>query len=185
MTIAVKKEKTHYSWEDYKNFPGTGRWEIIAGEIFDMAPAPSVGHQRITRELTRKLSDFFDKKKCEVLTSPIDVKLSDDDIVQPDLLIVCEKEKIKDTHIEGAPTVMIEIISKSSHSQDRFRKALLYAKFGVKEYWIVTPEPPLVELFSLDGDSYRLINVYDDSGILKSPSFEGLEIKLKDIFGIK
>ncbi len=112
----------------------------------------------------------------------MDVRLSDADVVQPDVLVVCDPDKIKETHIEGAPDIAVEITSPSSISHDRMRKLALYAKYGVKEYWIVTPYPHLVEVLLLDGDSYRVHSVFTKRDTLSSPTLSGLEIPLDGVF---
>ena len=174
----VLKDK-RLNWQDYLSFPSDERWEMIDGSPFAMAPAPSVPHQRLIRDLTCKLSDFLGKSgKCELFVSPCDVKLSETDIVQPDLFVVCDKNKIKATHIDGAPDLVVEVISPNSISFDRFKKMLLYAKFGVREYWIVTPEPALVEVFSLEGETFRVHGVFDYNSVLTSVRFKTLKLNL-------
>jgi len=112
----------------------------------------------------------------------MDVKLSDMDVVQPDVLVVCHPEQFKRTHIEGAPTLVIEILSDSSEQHDRGIKMRLYAVHGVPEVWLVKPYPSIVEVYRLDGRSYRLIETYVPPGNLSSPGFPKLKLKLKDIF---
>lgn len=125
---------------------------------------------------------FFEGKKCEPFAAPTDVKLSDEDVVQPDLLVVCEPDKIKTTHIEGPPTLIVEILSPSTALFDRARKMRTYAKFAVKEVWLVTPYPGLAEVFVLDGESYRLCGAYTKEDTLTSPTFPELEIDLRKVF---
>ncbi len=182
MSEAALKREDHFTWDNYREWPDDERWEIIGGEAFAMSPAPLVRHQRIQQELGRQLSNHFIDKECEVFPAPIDVKLSDEDIVQPDLLVVCDKNKIKRTHIEGAPTLVIEIISPSTAFYDRSCKLSLYAASGVEEVWLVTPYPHAVEVFVLDGESYRFASVYGKEHKLKSICFPELEIELEKIF---
>jgi len=172
----------HYTWDDYRSWDDDTRWEIIGGEVYAMTPAPAIRHQEILGSLFRKLGDYFEGRPCKVLPAPTDVKLSDEDIVQPDIVVVCDPEKIMRTHIEGAPTLVVEILSPSTEMFDRSRKMALYARSGVKEVWLVTPYPWLVEVFLLDGPSYRLIRAYQKEEILDSPTFSDLEITLAEIF---
>jgi len=171
-----------YTWDDYKSWPDGERWEIIGGEVFDMSPSPSLRHQWVSMRVSRLLDRFFESRKCELLAAPLDVRLSEGDIVQPDLLVVCDKDKMKPTHIEGAPTLVIEILSPASTGRDHVTKFQLYARYGVKEYWIVTPHPALIEVYVLDGDHFRLDGGYDKEDTLRSPTFPDLELPLEDVF---
>ncbi len=110
------------------------------------------------------------------------MRLSEYDVVQPDLVVVCDKKQITPTHIEGAPTLAIEILSPSTLRHDRIRKACLYAGAGVKEYWIVNPSPAMVEIYILDGESFRLHAGYTDADVLQSWTFPELRIVLSEIF---
>ena len=169
------------SWNDYRTWSDEERWEIIDGEAYAMSPSPTMRHQAISRELLKQLDKYFKKKQCGVYAAPADVKLSDYDIVQPDLLVVCNQQQLKLTHVEGPPALVVEITS-SVDSRDRVLKLHLYAASGVKEYWIMTPFPSSVEVLLLDHVGYRLVEVYGGNGILASPSFPGLKVRLKQVF---
>lgn len=147
-----------------------------------MSPAPTPRHQDIVLSLGEQLKRQFKGKNCKPYISPIDVKLSDLDIVQPDLIVVCDPAQVKRTHIEGAPKLAIEILSPISTTHDRLRKTRLYERAGVTEYWIVTPWPSLVEVFVLDGKSYRLHGVFGKDETLTSPTFPDLKLVLDPIF---
>ena len=108
--------------------------------------------------------------------------LSHRDIVQPDRVVVCQREQITRTHIEGAPTLVVEILSESTALYDRTRKLRLYARSGVKEVWLVTPYPWLVEVLLLDGASYRIVETYTRTDQLESPTFPDLRIALDKVF---
>ena len=147
-----------------------------------MSQAPLIRHQWVQQKLSCLSGNYFADKKCNVFPAPTDVKLTEEDIVQPDLLVVCDKNKIKRTHIEGAPTLVIEILSPSSITYDRVHKMQLYAKSKVKEVWLITPYPWLAEVYVLDGNGYRLSNSYEKTDILKSKIFPDLKVKLEQIF---
>ena len=181
MGEAIYKNK-RYTWSDYQQLPDDERWEIIGGEIFDMSPAPSMRHQSIAGELFFQLKNFFNGKPCKPFIAPADVKLSDEDVVQPDLMVVCDPNQIKESHVEGAPALVVEILSPSTHGHDRKRKMALYARTGVKEVWLVSPLPPSIEVFLLDGKTYRFIGMYHLADDFKSPSFGELELDLKAVF---
>ena len=149
MAQPARQRGRTYTWDDYQTWPDDERWEIIDGEAVMMSPSPAYRHQRVLAQLVRRLGDFFDGRPCEVLPAPMDVKLSDTDVVEPDILVVCDPGIIEPTHIAGPPTLVVEVLSPSSAVHDRLRKLHLYARFGVPEYWIVTPFPSLVEVLVL------------------------------------
>jgi Uma2 family endonuclease len=180
--MAQTARQLGYTWEEYRQWPDDERWEIINGEAFNMSPAPSPRHQMIASRLTSKMDGFFQVKKCRVLSSPIDIKLSEEDIVQPDLVVVCDPAQIKSTHIEGAPALAVEILSPSTSIHDRNRKRALYARAGVREYWIVTPFPSLVEILLLRDKQYVIAAAYEKSETLQSPTFPDLRIALGEVF---
>ena len=154
MGMPALKGPEPFTWEQYGQWPDDERWEIIDGEAYAMSSSPGGRHQLVSGELHRQFANFFRGKPCVALAAPLDVKLSETDIVQPDLLVVCDRTRIRDSHVEGPPTLAVEIVSPSSEWRDRFLKAKLYERFGIREYWIVTPYPPLIEVFFL-GDSGR------------------------------
>src|SRR5690242_62611 len=140
-----------YTYEDYKGWPDEERWEIIDGEAYNMTPAPTVKHQRIAMNLVRIFGNLLAGKPCEPFVAPTDVVLDDTNIVQPDLFVVCDKGKITEANIQGAPDLVVEILSPSTKLKDRREKKAIYERFGVKEYLVVHPEDEMV-------DCYRLVN---------------------------
>lgn len=137
-----------YSYADYCRWQGEERWELIGGEAFLMSPAPATRHQDVVVELTRQLANFLLGKNCRLLTSPIDVLLphgteEDDDVdtvVQPDLVVVCDRAKITRKGVRGAPDLVIEVLSPSTATRDQVVKRQLYQQHGVREYWLVDPD---------------------------------------------
>lgn len=182
MGDAARKLEGRFTWADYRTWPADERWELIGGEAYGMSPSPTARHQRIQLDLAAALLPHFRKGPCQVFTAPLDVRLSDEDVVQPDVFVVCDSRQIQRTHVEGAPTLVIEIVLEHSAAHDRVRKCRLYARAGVREYWIVTPHPSSVEVLHLDGDTYRLAGAYEKRDTLTSPSFPGLALKLEDVF---
>ncbi len=174
--------KKLYDWDDYRTWPDGQRWELVKGEAFAMTPAPAPRHQRVLKRLCGLLDRYLAGKPCEVLPSPIDVRLSNDDVVQPDLVVVCRPEQIKRTHIEGPPTLAVEILSDSTALYDRTLKLRLYARSGVQEVWLVTPYPWLIEVLLLDGESYRIVGAYTKTDTLTSPTFPNLALALNKVF---
>lgn len=179
MSEAVSEKE--FTWDDYRALPSDQRWELIGGRLYQMA-SPTVRHQSACGELFVSLKNHFRSTSCRVFIAPLDVKLSYRDVLQPDLIVVCDNSKIKETHIEGAPDLVIEVLSPSSLRKDRLEKLQLYARAGVKEYWIVEPHPPLTEVLWLDGQTYRFHDAYTERDVLTSPSFPNLSLNLTEIF---
>lgn len=169
------------SFQDYLSWTDEERWEVIDGHPYRMS-APTTEHQILCTDLCVILALHFKGKPCRVIASPLDVKLSDYDVVQPDLVVVCDRSQITKGHIEGAPTLAVEILSPSSVRHDKVRKARLYAAAGVQEYWILQPYPAMVEVLSLDGPTFRLHGAYTDQEVLTSAAFPDLSINLSELF---
>jgi len=182
MNESTARKTAVHTWTEYQSWNDGQRWEIIGGEAHAMSPAPTPRHQLVQAEFTAQLMAFFRGKKCQVFPAPTDVKLSEFDVVQPDLAVVCERDKVKSTHIEGPPTLVVEVLSPSTAAHDRVRKLPLYAASGVREVWLITPYPWLAEVFVLDGGSYRLAQAYGKDDVLQSRVFRGLKIQLAKVF---
>lgn len=178
--MAAKKRK-RYTWDDYLTFPDDKRIEIINGELFDMSPAPHPDHQRVLSELFLALKPHFRGTPCELFLSPVDVKLADDTVVQPDLFVVCPPTRV-DKAVEGPPSLAIEILSPGTLMHDRVRKMLRYAAAGVKEYWIVSVEARSVEVYSLRGDSYEPVGAFIADDIVSGREFPKVKIPVVDVF---
>jgi len=178
---AIKRDE-HFTWADYRTWPDEERWEIIGGEARGMSPSPTFRHQGLVTRLGAAMERFFRGKPCQLIVSPMDVKLSEEDVVQPDLLVVCKSEQIKRTHIEGPPSLVVEVLSDSSVKHDRHMKRDLYARHGVGEYWIVTPFPGLVEVFVLKDSLYTCWKSFGQEDALVSASFPDVTFPLETIF---
>jgi Uma2 family endonuclease len=141
--------RASYTYEDYQDFPDDLRCEIINGEVYDMTPAPSVKHQRVAGEIFRLTGNYLVSKQhpCQSFIAPTDVVLADDQVVQPDVFLVCDEKKIQDKAIFGAPDVVFEVLSTATGKKDRGKKMKLYRRFGVLEYFLVDPENELVEKY--------------------------------------
>jgi Uma2 family endonuclease len=128
------------------------------------------------------LDQCLEGKECQPFVAPADVRLTNDDVVQPDLFVVCNAKQICETHVEGAPTIVIEIVSPSTVVHDRKRKMELYAAHGVRELWLVTPYPPLVEVFTLEGGRFYSAAVYGVKETLSSGAVPEISIDLARVF---
>lgn len=181
-TIVVEKKK--YTYEDYLKTPEDKRYELINGELH-MTPSPIPNHQRISGKLEFVVRKFVTENNLgEIFYAPCDVYLDNENVVQPDILFISKDRLniIGDKNIQSAPNLVIEIISENSVYRDMVQKKRLYARFGVKEYWIVIPEEREVEVYILKGEAYQLYKTYTKVDILESPSLKGLKIGLKEIF---
>jgi Uma2 family endonuclease len=183
MSDPAAEPKRRYTWSDYVTWCDDRRWEIIAGEAFAMTPSPADRHQLVCSRLLTALAVSLKGGPCEVIASPMDVKLSEEDIVQPDLLVVCDPRQFRG-HVEGPPALVVEILSPSTEGHDRVRKLRLYARYGIGEYWIVRPYPAVVEVLTLEGAGYRVHATYDAAGTLTSPTFPNLRLPLHGIFDL-
>jgi Uma2 family endonuclease len=181
-------KKEYYTYEDYASWSDDQRWELIDGVPYLMSPAPLREHQRIQRNLTLKFASFLEGKPCEVFPAPFDVRLNansyNDTVVQPDLVVICDKSKHDEKGGVGAPDMVIEILAPSTSRRDRFTKFNLYLRYGVKEYWIVDPDAHTVEVFLLTGDAY-VRSGYGDTEtnkVIEVKTLLGLSIDLAEIF---
>lgn len=180
----IEKKKRKYTYEDYCNTPEDKRYELINGELL-MAPSPFINHQRISRKLEVILDKFVTENESgEVFDAPCDVYFDNENVVQPDILFISKKNlhSIGEKNIQGAPDLVVEILSEQSVYRDMVRKKKLYAKFGVKEYWIVIPENKQIEIYILEGGTFQLYKSLDNTDTLTSPLLRGLKIELKKVF---
>ena len=178
-------EEKRYSYADYVMWKGDTRYEIIDGIPYAMA-SPSQGHQRIVKKLVRQLDDFLRGKSCEVFHAPLDVRLNadsfDDVVVQPDVFVVCDESKRNGKSINGAPDLIIEILSPYNVRHDTFVKFKQYQKAAVREYWIVDPIRRTVEVYILKNGKYGIGRVYRDDDIVPVFTLESCKINLSEIF---
>jgi len=184
-------EKERYTYADYLSWPDDERWEIIDGVIYNMAPAPSRQHQYVSLDLARQFGNFFLDKECEVYHAPFDVRFpiadEDDkdikDVVQPDIVVVCDLTRLDDAGYRGAPDLIVEITSPSTASKDNIKKLALYEKHGVKEYWIVHPIDKMVTVRLLGNDNkYGIPTNYEGKAHLEVVTFPGLIVDLNTVF---
>lgn len=172
-----------YTYQDYVQWNDDQRWELIDGVPHNMSPAPNTSHQRLVSRLTSFFNQKLNGKKCEVFPLPTDVILSDYDVVQPDVLVVCSPEKVKEKGIFGAPDLVIEIVSPSSSRRDRWDKKALYEKYGVKEYLQFDPDAKYAEQYVLDKNGkYSSGDAFADKDSISLQSLDGLELRLQEIF---
>jgi Uma2 family endonuclease len=181
---ALRKDK-RYTYADYANWDTLDRYELINGAQYMMSPAPMWNHQKVSREIFGQLFNFLRGKPCELFAAPFDVRLNanahDDTVLQPDLVIICDRSKLSGTGCAGAPDMVIEIVSPSTARNDRFVKFHLYQKAGVREYWIVDPDSKTVMVNILDNGRYYN-TAYADTDTVPVHILEGCVINLADVF---
>ncbi|HBG05271.1 MAG: hypothetical protein A2075_20855 [Geobacteraceae bacterium GWC2_58_44] len=182
MGPTAEKTGNGFTYSDYLRWPEDERWEIIDGEAYAMTPAPSIRHQRISRFLISLFTQFLKGKNCEPFQAPTDVVLDERNIVQPDLLIVCDKNKTTEKNVQGAPDLVVEILSPSTALKDKREKRDLYERFGVREYLIVYPAEEIVERFTLADGRYGIADVFGWDEVLSSAIFPELCLNLWEVF---
>ncbi len=189
MEVNVLSPKTRkYTYEEFIEITkDTEQVEFINGTIYYMSPSPNTVHQDISFNLVMELGTYFKNKDCKVYHAPYDIIFEDEQtgekqIVQPDLVIICDKSKITPNKYKGVPTAIVEILSPSTAAKDTIEKMNLYMKFGVSEYWIVKPKSKVVEIYTLENNIYTEPTVYSKNDIVCSTIFHDLAIELKSIF---
>lgn len=186
-----KKENALYTYRDYLEWPDGERWELIEGRAYNMTPAPSRSHQKISVALIDELFQYLKGKKCEVYHAPFDVRLPEGDeeegeirtVVQPDIVVICDPSKLDEKGCKGSPDLVMEILSPSTASKDYITKLNLYEKNQVREYWIIHPIDKIVMVYRLsENGKYGRAEVYSEADKVKVGIFDDLVVDLKGIF---
>lgn len=192
MGEAAKKLDEHWTYRNYKTWPDDERWELIDGVAYDMSPAPNRRHQGILARLARQVLNFLDGKPCVAYFAPFDVLLpsfpgqDEDDIdtvVEPDLVVYCDRAKLTYAGATGAPDLAVEILSPRTTKKDISIKFARYERAGVKEYWIIDPGNRCVHQYCLDESGrYGEESLVLDADILASKVLEGFSMKSAELF---
>ena len=182
--ITMRRAKVRFTYNDYLLLPEEKRCEILDGDLYVVA-APNTKHQRISRDLLDALLHHVRERNLgEVLSAPYDVILSEENVVQPDILFV-RKERagiIGEMNLKGVPDLVIEILSPATRSKDLEVKRKIYAGFGVQEYWTVDPDAATVEILVWSELGYVTAGVYGKSDKLSSPLMPDLNLPLFQVF---
>ena len=188
MPIAIEKDR-RYTYGEIEKFPADQSWELIDGIPY-MQARPSLPHQICLGRLHLKFGNYLEVKKCLVLLEsavwldlkPAEKEKSSSNYVVPDLLVVCEQDKIQDKGIHGVPDLIVEILSPGTAGVDIIQKYNKYLKSGVREYWIVDPLNQVIRVCILEHEQYQE-KFYDREGKIPVNIFNGdLEIKLAEVF---
>lgn len=185
MGLARKDEHSH-NYGEYLTWPDNPRYEVIDGFAYAMSPAPARVHQRLVGELYRQIADALEDSQCEVNITPFDVRLPTSDnqqdndisnIVQPDIVIVCDPDKLDEKGCRGAPDWVIEVLSPSTASHDQIRKLALYEKHGIPEYWLAHPTDKIVTIYRLENGNYGKPSIHEMSRTLSTHCCNSVEIQ--------
>jgi len=184
-------EKT-YSYADYLTWKFQERLEIFKGKLFKMSPAPSTSHQKVASNLHGILWSKFKNHSCKLFSAPFDVRLLDKKkstndsevftVVQPDLCIICDENKLDQRGAFGAPDLVIEILSPGNSKKEMKYKYDLYEEAGVLEYWIVNPEDKTFLIYILKDNQFIGMHPLIEEDQIKSPLFPQLDFILEEIF---
>lgn len=187
MPLPEKNKK--YTYADYLTWSEEERWEIINGIPYLQA-APTWQYQAVLLELARQFANYLQDKSCRVFTAPFDLRIPEanekdeetTNVVQPDIIIICDNSGLKKTGYYGVPELIIEVVSPSTGQKDKIEKFNLYEKAGVKEYWIVEPDEKVVMVFTLEEGRYGRPQMYSEEDKVKVSIFDNLVIDLKPVF---
>ena len=180
-----------YTYKDYLSYDEGERIEIIEGGIITMSPAPSRIHQEITMDISYKIRQYIENNNgpCKVYAAPFDVVLKNEDeeegnsknIVQPDISVICDKNKLTDKGCFGSPDMIVEVVSPSNSRDDYIKKLNLYEKFKVREYWIVNPIKKSILVYTLSENGYEMPDSYTFNDKVKVNIYNDLEIDFKSL----
>lgn len=183
--------KGTYSYADYLQWQFDETVELIKGKILAMSPAPKRLHQKASTKIFKPLTDFFEKNPCELYFSLFDVRFPKHPldpsnkvftVLQPDICIVCDLEKLDENGCNGAPDLIVEITSRSTRQRDFHFKYQVYEEAGVFEYWIADPLEKVIYQNHLVDGLYKQVAIAGEGEVLHSAHFPGLQIVVSDIF---
>ncbi len=179
----VVNPRIKFTVHDYMATSDTERYELIEGELL-VPPSPATEHQRIVVRLVLELHNFVTQRGLgEVFVAPLDVVLSEHNVLQPDILFISnERMSIVTDRVRGAPDLVIEVLSPSSEARDRTLKATVYARYGVREYWLVDPTTHTVDVFTLGQRGFQRLGSYGSEDELESIVLPELRLPLRRIF---
>lgn len=182
--MSVLPHSREYTAADYMKLPDYPRQELIGGEFF-VSPAPKLNHQDLIGKIYAWLFYWLEKHPIgKVFLSPVDVILSEKNVVQPDLCFVLNNhlDIMTPDNLQGTPDFIIEILSPSNEGNDRIRKKTLYEYFGVTEYWIIDPKHATISVMLHDGKKYKTVRTFNKKSILKSFVIQGWELETENLF---
>ncbi len=183
--MVASKPKTKLTYADYAKTSDDARFELIDGELIPMAPSPSWLHQSSAFTIGRRMFDFVESKGIgEVGIAPFDVVLTETDVVQPDVFYVSRERShtITAANIQGAPDLVVEVLSPSTSERDRNYKRELYERSGVGEYWMVDTSARSITVLILRNGKYVSHGVFREGDTLTSPTLAGFSLAVSEAF---
>jgi Uma2 family endonuclease len=191
---AMKLDR-RYTYRDYLTWPEDERWELIGGVAYNMLSAPYRRHQAISMLLSRRIGNFLEGRPCKVYAAPFDVLLpelgEDDDgdvsnVVEPDILVYCDTARLRTYGARGAPDLVVEILSPSTHIKDLREKYDLYQRMGVREYWVIDPAGESIDRFVRGENGLfgppELRDQFFKKGPISSTVLEGFAFDPEELF---
>jgi Uma2 family endonuclease len=183
MAFALEKDK-HYTYRDYLSWPDDVRCELIDGVVYMKSPAPILAHQDVAGEIFFQAKQALRGKPCRVMIAPLDVRLprhneadeNTDVVVQPDVLVVCDPNKLDRRGVRGAPDWVVEVLSPSSASRDQIEKRRIYERHGVLEYWLVHPTDRILTVYQLQNGEYGKPDIFKLEGSTPVTVLPGVSI---------
>jgi Uma2 family endonuclease len=181
------EENNHFTYADYLGWESPERYQIIDGEAFMMS-SPTVEHQAISGEIFRQFANFLTGKPCRVFAAPLDVRLfpeedqSDDTVVQPDILVVCDTSKLSRGSVDGPPDLVMEIVSPSNSQKEMVLKFQNYLDAGVREYWVLYSEEKKVQVHVLEEGRY-ISSAYKNDAVIPVSILPPFSVDLKTLWG--
>jgi Uma2 family endonuclease len=181
-------ESASYTYLDYLKWKFEERVELIKGRIVKMAAAPSTKHQRTSGNLYVVLRGMVSNSKCNIFSAPFDVRLpigtkkTQNTVIQPDLCVICDDEKLDEAGCQGVPDLIVEILSPNNTKHDLKTKFDLYEEAGVPEYWIVNPWDKNVLVYHLADNIYVGSKFFTEGEVIKSSHFKDLKVAVTEVF---
>lgn len=176
-----------YTYADYLTWKFKEQIELIKGKIMEMSPAPTRLHQDISLKLTLQFAKVFETNPCKLYVAPFDVRFLDETgkiktVVQPDLCVICDPNKLDEKGCIGAPDLVVEILSPGNSKKEMKNKYELYQEQGVKEYWIVEPQSRNIFIFVLENGKYIGIQPVAEDEIVTSVVFPALSFSTEKLY---
>ena len=180
-----------YTYRDYLSWQLTERVELIRGYLHRMPAAPARDHQEISGKIFREISIFLDHKDCKVYYAPFDVRFYDladptraiTNVVEPDISVICDNDKLDERGCMGAPDLIVEILSPATSEKDLTDKYDLYESHGVREYWVVSPTEKTLLIYTLDASGqYQPSRLFTRGSVVRSSVLEGFSLDLSEVF---
>ena len=184
-------EYGRYTYADYLTWEDDQRVELIKGKVFPFAAAPRTNHQRVSVKIATALFNFLRGKSCEVFSAPFDVRLPSrslknediDTVVQPDLCVICDPEKLDELGCIGAPDLIVEILSPGNNRKELQNKYAVYEESGVREYWVIHPDQGSLMIYMLDNGKYTPSRLFTLGDVVSSKAVPGFNLDLSEVFG--